>query len=277
MSASLPNALYIGLARSGSTWLSEVLRHHPDIYVPEVKDIYFFDREYARGIDWYRQFFAAGATSPVRIEFSHDYLHVPFVPRRIRRTLGEPRLLVTLREPVSWVVSNYQNMRRNGVSSSEMGWVMSQHMGLVASGLYSSYVRSYLAEFSREEISIFLFDDLVDDPDSFHRSVLAALGLSMTSIPDEVAGVVNAAAEARWGGAARAIRAGGTVARRLGRPELVGKAKRSTALRRVLYREVGNDVTADDEIREGLRAFFRDDVHRLGDLIDIDVVSRWGY
>ena len=38
-----PDFLYIGPDKSGSTWLYEVLRRHPEVFVPSVKDLYFFD------------------------------------------------------------------------------------------------------------------------------------------------------------------------------------------------------------------------------------------
>lgn len=34
----------IGAARSGSTWLWSVLNHHPDIWMPPIKELHYFDR-----------------------------------------------------------------------------------------------------------------------------------------------------------------------------------------------------------------------------------------
>jgi hypothetical protein len=275
----LPNALYIGLARAGSTWLSEVLRHHPDVFVPEIKDLYFFDREHARGLDWYRQHFTAGAGRAVRIEFSHDYLHIPFVPERVRAALGEPKLLLTLREPAAWVLSNYQNMRRNGSGTTDIGWAIAEHVGLVSSGLYSHYLRQWRATFPAECFRILLFDDLRDDPDRFLAEVLDGLGVAPMAVPELDDEARNAAAEARWAPAARVLRTGGQVVRRVGQPEVVGRVKRSKLVRKALYRPVeaaGPDAVSD-EVLASLRTFFRDDVHELAELTGVDVVDRWGY
>ena len=38
----LPNFLIIGAQKSGTSWLSECLREHPDVYISEQKEIYFF-------------------------------------------------------------------------------------------------------------------------------------------------------------------------------------------------------------------------------------------
>ncbi len=41
-----PNLLGIGTARSGSTWLHENLKTHPDIWLPPIKELQYFDESY---------------------------------------------------------------------------------------------------------------------------------------------------------------------------------------------------------------------------------------
>jgi hypothetical protein len=42
----LPNFLVIGAQKTGTTWLAKCLGEHPDILVPEVKEVCFFDRHF---------------------------------------------------------------------------------------------------------------------------------------------------------------------------------------------------------------------------------------
>ena len=53
-----PNFLFIGPDKAGSSWLFRVLGSHPEVYLSPAKDIYYFDRYYDRGIDWYLSRFA---------------------------------------------------------------------------------------------------------------------------------------------------------------------------------------------------------------------------
>jgi hypothetical protein len=39
----LPNFLVIGAQKSGTSWLNKQLRHHPDIWLPPIKEIHYFD------------------------------------------------------------------------------------------------------------------------------------------------------------------------------------------------------------------------------------------
>ncbi len=63
MSDLLPNFLHLGPSKSGSTWLHEVLIGHPEVYLSQAKDLYFFNRYYDRGPGWYRAQFRGACSS----------------------------------------------------------------------------------------------------------------------------------------------------------------------------------------------------------------------
>ncbi len=46
----LPNFLVLGTYRAGTTWLHEVLRQHPQVFLPPEKELMFFNRHYDRGL-----------------------------------------------------------------------------------------------------------------------------------------------------------------------------------------------------------------------------------
>ena len=110
-----PDFLIIGAEKAGTTWLHDVLRAHPDLFLPDTKELHFFNRfdsngreidTYARrGLDWYQRHFEAAERGKPAGEATPLYLCDPAAPRRIRRTLPEARFIVLLRDPVSrtWV------------------------------------------------------------------------------------------------------------------------------------------------------------------------------
>jgi hypothetical protein len=55
---TLPDFLIIGAQKAGTTWLRALLRHHPNVYMPD-REIHFFNKEhnYRRGLDWYARHF----------------------------------------------------------------------------------------------------------------------------------------------------------------------------------------------------------------------------
>jgi hypothetical protein len=101
MVTRLPTFLRIGQGKSGSSWLHETRALHPEVYLSEAKDLYFFGRYYDRGLDWYRtQFRSTRPGHRVVSQVCPDYVSCAEAPRRIRWCLGpDVRPMVTLREP----------------------------------------------------------------------------------------------------------------------------------------------------------------------------------
>jgi len=114
-SRPMPDFLVIGAARAGTTALFELLRQHPEVYLPPEKELHYFCRHYDRGADWYAGHFA-DATPGQRIgEASTTYTQQaawPDAPARIAADLPNARLLYIVRHPLEQLRSFYQQCRR---------------------------------------------------------------------------------------------------------------------------------------------------------------------
>ena len=49
----VPDYLYIGTSKAGSTWLFRALKWHPQIYAYPGKNLGFFSTRFENGWDWY--------------------------------------------------------------------------------------------------------------------------------------------------------------------------------------------------------------------------------
>ncbi len=110
----LPNFLVIGAMKAGTTSLYEYLRHHPQVFMPETKEVNFFNplRNWRRGVAWYEQHFSAAGPDAVAVgEASTSYTKFPWidgVPERIASVLGsDVRLIYVVRDPVDRMRSQY--------------------------------------------------------------------------------------------------------------------------------------------------------------------------
>jgi hypothetical protein len=108
----LPDFLHIGSAKAASTWLYEACLEHPEIYVPPRNDnVNFFLVHYDRGPDWYQaQYFADRTGETVGGEFSNSYLLSEIALERIARDLPEVRLTCLLRNPIDRAYLNWAHM-----------------------------------------------------------------------------------------------------------------------------------------------------------------------
>ena len=128
---ALPTFLGIGVPRSGTTWLHELFKTHPQVYVPKYrKEINFFNKNYERGIDWYEKYFPsdvrAGKYRAIG-EITPFYLFHDECIERILKMPSITKLIVNLRNPVNRAYSFYVIMIQNGKCVGTFEECMSQH------------------------------------------------------------------------------------------------------------------------------------------------------
>ena len=126
-----PNFIIVGVFRCGTTSLFHYLKQHPEIKFPKIKEPKYFssssinfpqkgpgDKTVDEGIvrcrnEYYELFKNLDSTKKIG-EASSDYFyyHKSVIPR-IKRELGDVKIIICLRNPVDRSVSAYNNLRRD--------------------------------------------------------------------------------------------------------------------------------------------------------------------
>lgn len=112
----IPDFLIIGAQKAGTTTLYNCLVQHPQISMPKVKEVHYFDLNYDKGIGWYKEFFRTGKPFWRKIagEASPYYFFHPLVPERVARHLPKVKLIVMLRNPIDRAYSHfYHEVKHN--------------------------------------------------------------------------------------------------------------------------------------------------------------------
>ena len=121
---AMPGFLLIGAQKSGTSSMFSYLKQHPQIVRPIFKELYYFDRHYHRGLNWYGANFPARATIERRndrhgrphftFEATATYIFDADVPKRIATDIETRKFIVLLRNPVDRAISAYWHARRMG-------------------------------------------------------------------------------------------------------------------------------------------------------------------
>jgi hypothetical protein len=215
--ATLPNFFILGSAKCGTTSLYHLLRAHPEVFLPVVKEPEFFsnDLHFSAGIDAYSRTHFRGAESrAARGDATPHYIAFEKVARRIKDLIPEEghRFILILRDPVERAYSLYWNLVYEGHETLDFEEALEREdersrdpeldrMGLVrfryfSSGLYGAQLEAYLRYFSRERFLILLQEDLRRDPKAVIQRICGFLGISPDyELPEEVGG--NPAGRAR--------------------------------------------------------------------------------
>ncbi len=186
-----PDFLVISPPKTASTWLADNLRCHPQVFVPAIKEVKYFNC-YSQWLDlnWYlNQFRAAGGR--VKGEASPSYAILPVETiRQIRCLLPDLKLIFLMREPIarSWshAKHNFRFHEANFVGhTGEFAAVSASqwrenfvHEWPLASGDYLGQLRRWLSVFPREQMYVDFYESVAHDPHRLLRNVFAFLGVA---------------------------------------------------------------------------------------------------
>jgi hypothetical protein len=211
----LPSFLIIGAMKAGTTSLHSYLRAHPQVFMPETKELdYFIDSlNWAKGQSWYeRQFEGAAEAGAVAVgEASPHYASgqwAEVASGHIADVLPNARLVYVIREPFARIASHYRH------AIAEYGWegsldelIVERHVELVGTSKYAKQIDRYLGHFDREQLCVITAEDLHTDRVATLARIHAHLGVDADFVPADVTEEANRGADHRvQGGAVRSLR-----------------------------------------------------------------------
>lgn len=296
----LPNFLIAGAAKCGTTSLYHYLRQHPDVFMSDVKEPKFFsgcganrgsgpgdaivEQSVVKSFGEYTGLFQRSRGNKAVGEASVDTFFYPEISiPAIQRHLGDPRIIIILRDPVERAYSAYRYIVRDGFETLSFRETLSAEKKRRQDGyrfmwhyqdgsLYAARVRLFQENFKR--VLVLLYDDLENDAPSLFQSLCNFLEINPDYIPDmkvrhNVSGIprlplLNAlfVRPKRLHKIARTI--GGAI---MGADRWV--RMRDRAHLAILKKS----VPMDPEIGQQLRLFYRDDILILQDYIGRDLSS----
>ncbi len=183
----LPNFLGIGVQRSATTWLYECLREHPQIFLPDKKELHFFDENFDKGLEWYESFFDRVTNETAIGEITPDYLYNYKALERMASVLPKAKLIVSLRNPVDRAYSAYRllvaNVYNRQVSFHEAFW---QEDYIREVGFYYKHLVYLYNLYPRDQVFVFLYDDILASPEQVLRAIYVFLGVDSSFRPSSL-------------------------------------------------------------------------------------------
>ena len=265
---TLPNFLGIGTQRGATTWLYNCLKEHPEIFVPEIKELSFFNKNYSKGLEYYSSFFSPKPYHKALGEITPSYIYCEECPRRISEKIPHIKLIVILRNPVDRAFSEYQFFlkRKTGWNFEES---IERYKYFVDKGLYYIQLERYFSFFKRKQFLIMLFDELRENNMAFIESVYTFLGVNSDFRPSWIEKASNASSFQKLRDVMESLHLSWAIepAKKVGLDYLVRK----------LYNKKLKHPAPDEikiETRKRLIEYFREPNERLGQLIDRDL-SAW--
>jgi hypothetical protein len=178
---ALPNLVVIGAQKCGTSGLHYHLGLHPEVSMSRPKELNFFiaERNWPRGVDWYRSHFDARAT--VRGEASPNYSAYPHhlgVAERMHSLIPNARLIYVVRDPLERIAShwvhNYAKRREKGNLAATL---THPNTSYVIRSQYHMQLSQFLNHFRREQLLVLEQDDFRVDRQETLRRVFEFVGV----------------------------------------------------------------------------------------------------
>lgn len=172
-----PDFLGVGAQKAGTTWIHAQLAGHPGLFLPAQKEVHFWNREQARGLDWYRSLFAAAPAGTKAGEITPAYGFLPDDTIRALHALNPGlRLFYSLRNPLERAWSSaLMALERAEMTLEDASdqWFLDhfRSAGSRRRGAYLDTIVRWRRQFGAGALLVLWFDDIVARP----RDVLEAL------------------------------------------------------------------------------------------------------
>ena len=307
----VPDFFIVGQPKSGTTALHEMLRRHPQIFMPEGKEPWFFAAELLertpprpegtpRTLEDYLALFEGAAPDQRVGEASALYLWSKTAARSIAEVAPEARIIAILREPASLLRSLHLQFLQTYVETEpdlrraieledarRAGEQLPRYTYWPSALLYSDHVRyvsqlrRYAELFPPERMLVLIYDDFRADNEGTVRRVLRFLGVDESHPVQAVeANPSVQMRSARLHEMLHALSVGrGPVSRALKATVKAATPKplRQNALRATQKRFYLSPEPVDERLMLELRRRFRPEVEALAEYLHADLLGRWGY
>lgn len=177
---NLPNFIIIGCVKGGTTSLYHYLCQHPNVKRVlkglKRKEVHYFDRNYQRGLKWYKEHFPKTSETELTGESSPNYFHHLKVPSRMKILLPNIKLILLLRNPIDRAYSNYW-MYKNAKTLYESFEESIHRPAMFIRGFYARLLKTWYNCYDKSQILIIKSEDFFNNPQKYYLEVLNFLNL----------------------------------------------------------------------------------------------------
>ena len=289
-SGRVANLVIAGVPKAGTGSLFAYLAQHPDICGSNEKETGYFNHYNPLRhtgspppVETYARHFAHGYGERYALEATPTYSYggKPVITA-MRTVLGEPKIIITLRDPVARLWSAYTFQRSLGTLAGIESF--EQYLAVVQdrrrdvgdlvprdglSGLYIGFYAEYLGDWFDEfdeDLRIVFAEDLQRDPRQVVEGICAWLGIDTDVVASLDLGARNVTSHPR---STRLAQAANQVRRRAGRLPFVSPAARRALRRAYLRVNAGGELAErlDPAQRRQVQGIYRESNERTARLL----------
>ncbi len=184
---SVVNLFVIGVKKAGTSWLYYLLDQHPDVFMSEVKELYFFGEHSLDDLDAYHRHFPLEENYAYFGEATVTYFRDKAIAHAIRDYSPEAKVLAIVRDPIERSLSQFRYHKQLGVLPEEATLVdvfADASFQLLEDSHYEQTLPAWREVFGDAQFRVVSLEDATAAPDMQWRDLQAFLDLDPVPLPD---------------------------------------------------------------------------------------------
>lgn len=199
-----PSFFIVGAPKCGTTAMCKYLNRHPEIYIPTIREIRYFDTDlkckiHAKNLEEYLAFFDDGVGN-ICGEGSPSYFYSKEAATEIYNFNPDAKIIIMLREPVSLLYSFHSQVLFNGSSEDIQDFrkaLEAEPEGRLGKRIpkkckepsqlyytdvvkFTENISRYFDKFGRERVCVIIYDDFLADLPKVYEETLKFLEVDST-------------------------------------------------------------------------------------------------
>ena len=179
------NLFLIGVNKAGTSWLYYLLDQHPDVFMADAKELYFFgdegpEEERPETLEAYHSHFPLTDSYRYFGDATVMYYKSRAAAGEIRDYNPDAKLLAIVRDPIQRLLSQFQYHKQLGIldeATTLAEALDGRDPKLLRDSHYEETLPVYAERFGPEQFHVVSLEAGHTDPDAFWRDVLAFLDL----------------------------------------------------------------------------------------------------
>ena len=197
-----PNFFIVGGSKCGTTNMSYYLNDHPDVFIPELMEPYYYSRfDVPKNFDResmitdkknYLKLFKNATHHKAIGESSPVYLQCPNSAKEIKKDNPDAKIIISIRNPIEKAHSSYFSykfMNLDKRSFTEKIDLFKKQFNsnefyifnFIEDGFFSKHIRRYQNVFPPENIKILYFENYIRDIPNHIKSIQEFLDIDVNS------------------------------------------------------------------------------------------------